>query len=66
MRENTERPVTVEQGTNRLMGFRYEAVVREAEKILQHRPEKKTIPDLWDGHAAERIVGIINENILKN
>ena len=66
MRENTERPVTVTQGTNRLMGFQYESVVHEAENIFQNGPEKRTIPDLWDGHAAERIVKIIDANILKN
>ena len=66
MRENTERPVTVTEGTNRLMGFEYEKVAREAEKILRGKVKKGRIPKLWDGKAAERISKIIAEQILLN
>jgi UDP-N-acetylglucosamine 2-epimerase (non-hydrolysing) len=66
MRENTERPVTVTEGTNRLMGYEYGKVGREAEKILQGKVKKGKIPKLWDGKAAERISKIIVERVLPN
>ncbi len=64
MRENTERPVTVSEGTNQLMGFDYNAVLKESEKIFRSECKKGQIPKLWDGHAAERITKIVAEQIL--
>lgn len=64
MRENTERPITVTEGTNRLMGFDYEKASAEAEKILRNGYRKGRIPALWDGNAAERIATIVAEKIL--
>jgi UDP-N-acetylglucosamine 2-epimerase (non-hydrolysing) len=66
MRENTERPVTVSKGTNRLMGFQFDRVAVEAKKVLSGRPKKGKIPALWDGKAAERIARIIAKSILPN
>jgi UDP-N-acetylglucosamine 2-epimerase (non-hydrolysing) len=66
MRENTERPVTVTEGTNRLIGFEYGKVASEAEKIFRGKVKKGKIPKLWDGKSAERISKIIAKNILKN
>ncbi len=66
MRENTERPVTVTEGTNRLMGFEYGKVASEAEKIFRTKAKKQKSPKLWDGKAAERIAKIIAEKILLN
>ena len=66
MRENTERPITVTEGTNRLMGFEFRKVAREAEKIFQGKIKKGKIPKLWDGKAAERITKIIATKIFKN
>jgi UDP-N-acetylglucosamine 2-epimerase (non-hydrolysing) len=66
MRENTERPVTVTEGTNRLMGFEYGKVAREAEQILLGKVKKGKIPKLWDGKAADRITKIIATKILKH
>ncbi|MHB2149582.1 non-hydrolyzing UDP-N-acetylglucosamine 2-epimerase [Calditrichota bacterium LG25] len=63
MRENTERPITVEIGTNVLVGTDTQRIVLEAEKILDGNAKKGQIPELWDGHAAERIVKIINESL---
>ncbi|APF20199.1 UDP-N-acetylglucosamine 2-epimerase [Caldithrix abyssi DSM 13497] len=63
MRENTERPITVEIGTNVLVGTDTQRIVLEAEKILDGNAKKGQIPELWDGHAAERIVKIINEEL---
>ena len=56
MRENTERPVTVEMGTNILVGADTERIVTETRKILTGKGKKGSIPPLWDGKAAERIV----------
>lgn len=59
VRENTERPITVEAGTNILVGRSLETLRREVQKII--RGEKKTgrIPPLWDGRAGERIADIV-------
>ncbi len=59
IRENTERPITIEQGTNVLVGTDEEKIVEEAQKILRgERKSKKTLK-YWDGKAAERIVKIL-------
>ena len=59
IRENTERPVTVLQGTNILVGTKKEKIVQEAEKILNGMTRENKIPELWDGKSAVRIVGIL-------
>ena len=60
LRENTERPVTVELGTNQLVPLRPEAIVRSVRQIRQNRNNQKhQIPPLWDGQAAQRITQII-------
>jgi UDP-N-acetylglucosamine 2-epimerase (non-hydrolysing) len=56
LRENTERPVTIEVGTNVLVGTDPEAIVREAQRILDGRGKQGAVPERWDGNAAERIV----------
>ena len=57
LRENTERPVTIEQGTNRLVGSNPSRIVRAAREILSGRVSFiGRTPELWDGHAADRIV----------
>ena len=56
LRHNTERPITVEEGTNTLVGTDSEAIVCEAENILTGHGKAGRRPELWDGHAAERIV----------
>jgi UDP-N-acetylglucosamine 2-epimerase (non-hydrolysing) len=66
MRENTERPVTVTEGTNQLIGFDYARMLSEAHKIISGVVKKRKIPQLWDGKAAERIAGIIVEQLSKN
>ena len=55
MRENTERPITVEQGTNTVVGRDRERILGLVEDILRSGGKRGRIPELWDGHAAERI-----------
>lgn len=56
LRDSTERPVTVEQGTNTLVGCDREAILREVQAALQGRGKCGRVPQGWDGRAAERIV----------
>ncbi|MAT39662.1 MAG: UDP-N-acetylglucosamine 2-epimerase (non-hydrolyzing) [Ectothiorhodospiraceae bacterium] len=60
LRENTERPVTITEGTNRLLSLNPAEVIRAAEDALSGNTKKGRIPELWDGHAAERIAAIMN------
>jgi UDP-N-acetylglucosamine 2-epimerase (non-hydrolysing) len=61
MRENTERPVTVDEGTNVLAGTNPDVILREARKVLSGGGRQGRVPNLWDGKAAERIVEILSE-----
>jgi UDP-N-acetylglucosamine 2-epimerase (non-hydrolysing) len=54
LRENTERPITIEMGTNRLAGTQRESIL-SAYKSLKTRSKKKSLPPYWDGLAAVRI-----------
>jgi UDP-N-acetylglucosamine 2-epimerase (non-hydrolysing) len=57
LRENTERPITIEQGSNRLVGSNPSRIVRAAREILSGRVSYSgRAPELWDGNAADRIV----------
>jgi UDP-N-acetylglucosamine 2-epimerase (non-hydrolysing) len=60
IRANTERPVTITQGTNRLVGTDPQEILRAAEEALDQPPPASRTPDLWDGHAAVRIVDILD------
>jgi UDP-N-acetylglucosamine 2-epimerase (non-hydrolysing) len=66
-RDNTERPVTITHGTNRLVGTDPANLVREANSILCDGQSRKTGPNgyhpppLWDGHASQRIVRIFRD-----
>ena len=57
LRENTERPITIEQGSNRLVGSNPGRIVGAAREILSGGVSYTArAPELWDGHAADRIV----------
>ncbi|MCB1937833.1 MAG: UDP-N-acetylglucosamine 2-epimerase (non-hydrolyzing) [Rhodocyclaceae bacterium] len=55
MRENTERPITIDQGTNTMVGGDAEAILRGVDAILAGGGKGGRIPEYWDGRAAERI-----------
>jgi UDP-N-acetylglucosamine 2-epimerase (non-hydrolysing) len=59
LRENTERPVTITEGTNTLVGIDPEKIIAESMKILSGKGKSGGIPKFWDGKAAGRIVEII-------
>jgi UDP-N-acetylglucosamine 2-epimerase (non-hydrolysing) len=60
LRDNTERPETITQGTNELIGTNPDAVKPALKKLMSGNWKSGSIPDKWDGKAAERIVGHIN------
>lgn len=61
IRENTERPVTVAEGTNEVVGTNPEKIIDAANRALSGRWKKGGIPEGWDGKASERIVRILED-----
>jgi UDP-N-acetylglucosamine 2-epimerase (non-hydrolysing) len=59
LRENTERPITISEGTNLLVGGDMTKLHREAEKILRGQGKRGLKPALWDGRAGERIAALL-------
>jgi len=59
LRENTERPVTVEAGANRVVGTEPSRIQSAISSVLNGNGQKICIPELWDGRAAERIVNVL-------
>ena len=59
MRENTERPVTVEVGGNQLAGTRKDSILAAYERALHGDLSHIETPDLWDGHSARRVAEIL-------
>lgn len=62
LRENTERPITLEEGTNELVGTDPQTIVAAARRILAGGGKTGRRPELWDGRAAERIVQHLHEH----
>jgi UDP-N-acetylglucosamine 2-epimerase (non-hydrolysing) len=63
IRENTERPITLWEGTNELAGTNTEKIINFASQILDGKWKTGKIPELWDGHTAERIIGCIEKEL---
>jgi UDP-N-acetylglucosamine 2-epimerase (non-hydrolysing) len=61
LRHNTERPITCEQGTNRIVGNDRDAILRATAPILSGNVKPAQCPDKWDGHAAQRIVQVLRK-----
>lgn len=55
LRENTERPITITEGTNYLVGVKKENIIASMQTVLEGKAKKGSIPEYWDGKAAERI-----------
>jgi UDP-N-acetylglucosamine 2-epimerase (non-hydrolysing) len=64
LRTSTERPSTIEYGSNMLVPPERQRIWAAIEQMLQTPPATRGIPPLWDGHAAKRIARIIAEHIL--
>jgi UDP-N-acetylglucosamine 2-epimerase (non-hydrolysing) len=64
LRENTERPITVTEGTNVVVGTDTGLMLAEVEKVLRGQAKIGRRPDLWDGRAAERITAILERLLL--
>jgi UDP-N-acetylglucosamine 2-epimerase (non-hydrolysing) len=66
LRDNTERPITVEVGSNRLVGSDPSKIVTAYREIVTGRAVESEIPPLWDGHAAERIVDVLQRELARS
>jgi UDP-N-acetylglucosamine 2-epimerase (non-hydrolysing) len=63
LRENTERPATVEHGSNQVVGVDPDRILAAARSVLQEPTRPPQRPPLWDGKAAPRIVAILLEHL---
>ena len=62
MRNNTERPITVELGTNQIVGLQRENIIACLHRIMRGERSDASTPPLWDGRAAERVVDILRNS----
>ena len=58
VRDNTERPITIEQGTNRLVGTEYSNIPEIVKEVIVEKSVPR-VPELWDGKSSERIANIL-------
>ena len=63
LRDSTERPITIEEGTNILVGSHADAVRNAARGILDGETKTGRVPDLWDGRASARIADILERDL---
>lgn len=62
LRNNTERPITIEEGTNILVGTSPDKIMLEANRVLNGQIKAGRIPELWDGKASDRIVDVLAQS----
>ena len=62
LRENTERPATLEDGTNVLAGSSPARIVKEFTKASQSKTKRRSSPKYWDGNAAKRILKVLRDD----
>jgi UDP-N-acetylglucosamine 2-epimerase (non-hydrolysing) len=65
LRENTERPVTITEGSNELAGSEMEKLKFFTEKVINSNWKQSNVPKLWDGNTAHRVVDVIIEKLGK-
>ena len=58
VRDNTERPITIEQGTNRLVGTEYSNIPEIVKEVIVEKSVPR-VPELWDGKSSERIANVL-------
>ena len=63
LRTSTERPVTVDEGTNRLVPLTTEAIITHAREAIGRPQGAHRVPDLWDGNAAVRILNVLRTEV---
>jgi UDP-N-acetylglucosamine 2-epimerase (non-hydrolysing) len=61
LRENTERPITVEEGTNTIVGQDPARIMATVDDILRTGGKAGRIPELWDGQASQRIAAVLRQ-----
>ena len=61
VRDNTERPITISEGTNRLIGTNYEDIPPAVNAVLAEPSSPGPAPALWDGKAADRILDVLEQ-----
>ena len=61
LRENTERPVTVSEGTNTVVGSDPDRIEAAVNAVLANGGKNGRRPELWDGQAAQRIAAVVSE-----
>jgi UDP-N-acetylglucosamine 2-epimerase (non-hydrolysing) len=66
LRKNTERPVTLTQGTNTLVGTDPLKILGAVDRILAGEVKHANAPELWDGNAAQRIVQVLKRTFHKS
>jgi UDP-N-acetylglucosamine 2-epimerase (non-hydrolysing) len=66
LRENTERPITAELGTNRVIGTHPDRIAAEAASLLDGDERRGQAPPLWDGKAAARIVDVLRRHPVRS
>ena len=66
LRENTERPITVAEGTNTVVGQSPDRIIAVADDILRTGGKAGRIPDLWDGQASTRIAAVLRDWLNRN
>jgi UDP-N-acetylglucosamine 2-epimerase (non-hydrolysing) len=64
LRENTERPITIEMGTNILAGTKKESILNAYRESMEGKGKEYNVPPKWDGRAAERIWRVLNVGTL--
>jgi UDP-N-acetylglucosamine 2-epimerase (non-hydrolysing) len=64
LRDSTERPVTLEHGTNVLVGANSEKIITEFGRLCRNEQQSHRSPRYWDGHAAKRIINLLVDEFL--